>query len=189
MLARRTNTLRTILRRGILAQTGALLLVTALGLAVFLLQQSLWDRARSDERTLLAIQELRGEVLTAQSALRGFQQVDQPRFLRPYRGALPRIERHLERLRAMLEAPERATLTEVAAVFEHWREQFAEPGLAAQRAGREEELDALVRSGQGKRRIDRIKVLLADMSRRELDEVDDATKRENLLGLLAVLAV
>jgi signal transduction histidine kinase len=189
MLRRRTNTLRTILRRGIVAQTGALLLVTALGLGVFLLQQSLWDRARSDERTLLLIQELRSEVLTAQSSLRGFQQVDQPRFLRPYRIALPRIERQLDRLRATLEESERPRLAEVEAVFEAWRERFAEPGLAAQRAGRDEELDALVRSGQGKRRIDRIKVLLADMSGRERAEVAEFSERENLLGLLAVLAV
>jgi hypothetical protein len=59
MLPRKANTLRTILRGGILVQTGALLLITALGLGVFLLQQGLWDRARSDERTLLLIQELR----------------------------------------------------------------------------------------------------------------------------------
>lgn len=189
MLSRRTNTLRTILRRGIVAQTSALLLITALGLGVFLLQQSLWDRARSDERQLLRIQELRSEVLAAQSSLRGFQQVGRPRFLRPYRAALPRIEHELERLRVDLEPRERAKLDEVGAVFEAWRERFAEPALAAQRAGRAEELDALVRSGEGKRRIDRIKVLLADMSRAEHEQVADFTERENLLGLLAVLAV
>jgi two-component system, OmpR family, sensor kinase len=190
MLRRSTNTLRTILRRGIVVQTGALLLVTALGLGVFLLQQSLWDRARSDERTLLLIQELRSEVLAAQSSLRGFQQVDRPQFLRPYRIALPRIERQLERLRGTLEAPpERAKLAEVEEVFDAWRERFAEPALAAQRAGRDEEVDALVRSGEGKRRIDRIKTLLADMSRSESEQVAEFTETENLLGLVAVLAV
>src|SRR5918992_2176304 len=110
MVPRRVNTLRTILRRAIVVQTGALLLITALGLGVFLLQQGLWDRARSDERTLLLIQELRSEVLTAQSSLRGFQQVRQPRFLQPYQIALPRIERKLDRLRGTLKEPKRARL-------------------------------------------------------------------------------
>jgi signal transduction histidine kinase len=128
-------------------------------------------------------------VLAAQSALRGFQQVERPQFLRPYHVALPRIARHLGRLRGMLEPGERAKLAAVAAVFEAWRERFAEPGLALQRAGRDDELDALVRSGEGKRRIDRIKVLLDEMSRAERRQVDEFTDTENLLGLLAVLAV
>jgi two-component system OmpR family sensor kinase len=189
MLPRTTNTLRTILRRGIVVQAGVLLLITALGLGVFVLQQRLWDRARSDERTLLLIQELRSEVLAAQSGLRGYQQVGRPRFLQPYRTALPRIERQLDHLRGTLEGPERARLGEVESTFEAWRERFAEPALAFQRAGRDEELTALVRSGQGKLRIDRIKALLAEMSRRERDEVAEFTARENLLGVLAVLAV
>jgi signal transduction histidine kinase len=172
-----------------LVQTGALLLITALGLGVFLLQQGLWDRARSDERTLLLIQELRSEVLTAQSSLRGFQQVRQRRFLQPYQIALPRIERKLDRLRGTLDASKRARLAKVESVFGAWRERFAEPALAAQRAGRDREVQALVRSGQGKRRIDRIKVLLAEMSREEREEIAEFRQRENLLGLLAVLAV
>jgi two-component system OmpR family sensor kinase len=189
MLPPRAKTLRTIVRRGVLAQTGALLLVTALGLGVFVLQQRVWDRARSDERTLLLIQELRSEVLTAQSSLRGFLLVEQPRFLRSYRTALPLIERQLDRLREALESPERRRLAEVDAVFAAWRERFAKPALATQLAGRDEELNALVDSAQGKRRIDTIKALLADMSRAERREVAEFTQREDLLGLLAVLAM
>jgi signal transduction histidine kinase len=189
MLPRKPNTLRTILRRGIVVQTGALLLITALGLGVFLLQQSLWDRARSDERTLLLIQELRSEVLAAQSSVRGFQQVRQDRFLEPYRTALPRIDRKLDQLRVTLEPSKRARLYEVESVFESWLERFVRPGLDYQRAGREAELQALLRSGEGKRRIDRIKALLSDMSREEREEVAEFTETENLLGLLAVLAV
>jgi two-component system OmpR family sensor kinase len=189
MRARGAITLRRLLRRGVFVQTGSLLLITALGVGVFLLQQGLWDKTRRDEGGLLVIQELRSEILTAQSSLRGFQLVEQPRFLEPYRHALPAIERHLDRLRGMLEPHERPRLAEVESLFEAWRERFAEPALAAQRAGRDEELDALVRSGQGKRRIDAIKALLADMSDEERDEVVVATRREDLLGLLAVLAV
>jgi signal transduction histidine kinase len=189
MRAPRTNTLRRLLRRGIVLQTGALLLITALGAGVFLLQQGLWDRARRDEGVLLVIQELRSEILTAQSSLRGFQLVEQPRFLEPYRNALPAIERHLDTLRGTLEARERASLAEVETLFDNWLDRFAEPGLAAQRAGRDQELEALVRSGQGKRRIDRIKALLADISREEREEVAEFTEREDLLGLLAVLAM
>jgi signal transduction histidine kinase len=189
MLPRKTNTLRTILRRSIFVQTGALLLITALGLSVFLLQQRLWDRARSDERTLLQIQELRSEVLAAQSSLRGFQQVEQDRFLQSYRTALPKIEHQLGELRVTLEPSERARLDEVESVFEAWLERFAEPALDAQRAGRDQELRALVRSGAGKRRIDTIKALLTEMSRQEREEVAEFTETENLLGLLAVLAV
>jgi signal transduction histidine kinase len=189
MRLRRANTLRTILRRGIVAQTGTLLLVTALGLGVFLLQQGLWDLARRDERTMLQIQELRSEVLAAQSSLRGYQQVERPQFLRPYQIALPRIERHLDRLRGTLEPPEQAELAAVAATFEAWRERFAEPALALQRAGRDDALQALVRSGAGKRRIDAIKAHLDEMSRVERRQVDEFTETENRLGLLAVIAM
>lgn len=184
----RANTLRALLRRAVFAQTGAVLLVAVLGLSVFSLQQKFWDRARSDDRTLLLIQELRSEILTAQSSLRGYQLVEEPRFLEPYRTALPRIERQIDRLRAGVEHPERRRVAEVESVFEAWRERFAEPALAAQRAGRDRELDALVESGAGKRRIDKIRAVLADMSRAERKEVADFTEREDRLGLLAVLA-
>jgi signal transduction histidine kinase len=189
MLPRKTNTLRTILRRGIFVQTGVLLLVTALGLGIFIAQQRIWDRARSDDRTLLLIQELRSEVLTAQSSLRGYQQVERPDFLRPYQATLPAIERKLGQLRSALETSEQASLAEVESVFDAWLERFARPALAAQRAGRRQELAALLHSGQGKRRIDRIKALLADMSRHEREEVAGLTETENLLGVLAVLAM
>jgi signal transduction histidine kinase len=189
MISDGRNTLRTLLRRGVFVQTGALLLITALGAGVFLLQQELWDKARRDEGVLLVIQELRSEIVTAQSSLRGYQQVERARFLEPYRDALPAIERHLDRLHGTLEARERRQLGEIESLFAAWREWFAEPGLAAQRAGRDAELDALVRSGQGKRRIDRIKALLADIGRHEREEVAAISRREDLLGLLAVLAV
>jgi signal transduction histidine kinase len=189
MIRRAPDTLRTILRRGVVVQTGALLLVTLLGAGVFILQQRLWDDARGDERVLLVVQELRSEILTAQSALRGYQLVEQPRFLEPYNNALPAIERQFDRLRGTLDPPEAAQLAEVEALFGAWRERFAEPGLAALRAGRAEQLEALLESGEGKRRIDRIKLLLAAIGRAERAEVERLTERENRLGLLAVLAV
>jgi two-component system, OmpR family, sensor kinase len=183
------NQLRTILGRSVAALTIALLLILALATGVFFLGRGVEQRVRSEEESIIALQALRADVVSAQSGVRGFQLVRRERFLGPYRQALPAARRTIAGLRASSEADERPRIAAIEALFDEWLDRFAEPTIAFVRQGRTEDAEALALTGSGKRRIDRIKVLLSDLSAEEQEEIEAAEDRADRLGGLAIAGI
>jgi two-component system OmpR family sensor kinase len=183
------NQLRTLLRRGAAATSTALLLILALAIGLFFVGRGLERQVRGEEESIIALQALRAEVVTAQSSVRGFQLVRQERFLGPYRVAVPAARRKLAEVRASTEGDERAAVARVAALFAEWRREFAEPTIALVRQGRTQEAEALAQTGSGKRRIDAIKALLADLVAEEQEEIEAAEDRADILGVLTIVGI
>ncbi|MDN4015278.1 CHASE3 domain-containing protein, partial [Chryseobacterium gambrini] len=85
---------------------------------------------RGEEESIIALQALRAEIVTAQSSVRGYQLVRRERFLGPYRVAVPAARRKIADVRSSIEADERAPIERIEAVFEEWLRRFAEPTIA-----------------------------------------------------------
>jgi two-component system OmpR family sensor kinase len=183
------NQLRTVLRRSVAALTIALVIILVLATGVFFLGRGLEKQVRNEEETIIALQALRADVVTAQSGVRGYTLVESERFLGPYRVSVPAVRRRLADLLALVEPDERATVDTIGALFAEWRRRFAEPTIAFVRQGRTGAADALARTGSGKRRIDRIKRLLARTVAAEQEEIEDAEQRGERLGALAIAAI
>ena len=183
------NQLRTVLRRSVAALTIALLLILALATGVYFLGRGLEKQVRNEEETIIVLQSLRAEVVSAQSGVRGFQLVRRERFLGPYRAAVPAARRTIADLRSKVEADERAAVARIETIFAEWRRHFAEPTIAFVRQGRTAEAERLALTGNGKRRIDRIKFLLADLSAGEQEEIEAAEERGAVLGGLAIAGI
>jgi two-component system, OmpR family, sensor kinase len=183
------NQLRTVLRRAVAALTIALLLIVALATGVFFLGRGLEKQVRSEEESIIALQALRAEVVTAQSSVRGYQLVRRERFLSPYRVALPAARRTITDLRSSIEPDEQGTVDRIEALFREWRQRFAEPTIAFVRQGRTEDAEALAQTGSGKRRIDRIKLMLAAAGAEERDDIEAAEERGERLGALAISGI
>jgi two-component system, OmpR family, sensor kinase len=183
------NQLRTVLRRGVAALTVALLLILVLATGVFFLGRGLEKQVRNEEESIIALQALRAEVVTAQSSVRGYQLVRRERFLGPYRVAVPAARRTIVDLRSSIEPDEQGTVDRIEALFREWRRRFAEPTIAFVRQGRTDDAEALARTGSGKRRIDRIKLMLAAAVAEEQDEIEAAEERAERLGMLAIAGI
>jgi signal transduction histidine kinase len=183
------NQLRTVLRRSVAAHTAALLLILALATGLFFLGRGLERQVRGEEESIIALQALRAEIVTAQSSVRGYQLVRRERFLGPYRVAVPAARRKIADVRSSIEAKERASIARIEAVFEEWLHRFAEPTIALVRQGRTEAAEALAQTGSGKRRIDGIKALLADVVADEQEEIEAAEGRADLLGGLTIAGI
>jgi CHASE3 domain sensor protein len=178
---------RTPVRDVGVARTLAILLILALATALFIL--GVGNQVRSEEDSVTGLQALRAEVSTAQSSVRGFTLVGRPRFLEPYRQAVPAFGETLDDLNAAMEGHELRRLARMAAIFAEWRRRFAEPTIALVRQGRTEDALALARTGSGKRRIDLLKALIADEIHEEQREIDKAEQLEWVLGAVAIIVI
>ena len=183
------NQLRTVLRRSVVALAIALVLILVLAIGVLFLGRGLEKRVRHEEETIITLQALRAEVVSAQSGVRGFQLVRRERFLGPYRAGVPAARRSIADLRSSIEADERAAVARIETTFAAWRRRFAVPTIAFVRQGRHEDAEALALTGNGKRRIDRIKRLLAELAAKEQEEIEAAEDRAALLGGLAIAGI
>jgi two-component system, OmpR family, sensor kinase len=183
------NQLRTVLRRSVAAQTTALLLILALATGLFFVGRGLESQVRAEEESIIDLHALRAEIVTAQSSVRGYQLVGRPRFLEPYRLAVPAVRRTIADVRSAVEQDELDRIARVGTVFGEWRRQFAEPTIALVRQRRTAAAAALAQTGNGKRRIDLIKALLADAIAAEQEEIEAAERRAALLGALAIAGI
>jgi two-component system, OmpR family, sensor kinase len=183
------NQLRTVLRRTVTAQTTALVLILAVATGLYFVGRGLESQVRTEEESIIALQKLRAEVVTAQSGARGYQLVGRPRFLGPYQASVPAAERTFAELRSLLEPDERVRIRRVERVFREWRQHFAEPTIAFVRQGRDAEAEALAQTGSGKRRIDRIKSELAGLVAQEQEEIEDEEQQAEVLGVLAIVFI
>jgi signal transduction histidine kinase len=187
----RGHGLQALVRRSTVAQIVLVGVVAGVAAAMFLGYRGDVRRADAVRETLLGLQELRGEVLSAETGLRGYTLTRRPSFLAPYHEAFPRIAEQERRVRALLPDATRPRLAEVEALVEDWRTGFAEPVLSRLRAGRTRAATAVIDAGAGKARIDRVRRLVADLAATErgrLVREQDRLARRSTLGLAAIAA-
>jgi signal transduction histidine kinase len=177
------------LRRSVTAQTTALVLIFAVAIGLFFTGRALENQVRREEESIIALQRLRAEVVTAQSGARGYQLVGRSRFLGPYNRSVPATRRTFADLRSLLETDEVRRIARVERVFGEWRTLFAEPTIAFVRQGRDAEADALAHTGSGKRRIDWIKAQLARLVAQEREQIEDEEQQAGILGGLAIACI
>jgi CHASE3 domain sensor protein len=168
-------------------RNSAFLIILALATVLFIV--GIGNKVRGEEESLVALQALRAEIVTAQSGVRGFQLVGEPRFLEPYRDAVPAVRKSIADANAVMQEHERKRLLRMESIFAEWRRHFAEPTIAFVQQGRTEAAEALAKTGSGKRRIDLLKVLIADEIHEERVELDNARQLETFLGGVAIAGI
>ncbi len=181
--------LQALLQRALALQLVLAGVAVVTAVALFLGYRSESQRSEQVRESLLTLQALRGEVLSAETGLRGYALTREPSFLEPYERAWPTIARQFARLQAELPAARRPALATTRAVVGDWRENFAERALTELRSGRRAAALAIFDSGMGKRRIDRVRRLVAQMSSAEqgrLHAERDRVESRAVLGLSAI---
>jgi CHASE3 domain sensor protein len=146
-------------------------------------------QVRDEEESVVALQALRAEVSTAESSVRGYTLVGTPRFLEPYRVAVPAFRRAIDDVNSALGDDNRERIESVESIFTEWRLRFAEPTIALVREGETDEAEALARTGNGKRRIDKITALLAVEIDEEKQEREESERVQIFLGVVAIGAI
>ena len=179
--------LRTERRRGAPVRTIALLFIVALATGLFFV--GIENQVRDEEESVVALHALRAEIATAQSSVRGYTLVDRPEFLDPYRAAVPAVRDAIEDVNSAMGDDHRKRIDSVESTFGEWRRHFAEPTIALVRQGRNEDAEALARTGSGKRRIDRIRALLAAEIAEEQEETKESERVERFLGAVAIAGI
>jgi CHASE3 domain sensor protein len=174
-------------RRGVPGRTIALLLIVALATGLFFF--GIENQVRDEEESVIALQALRAEISTAQSSVRGYTLVGTPRFLEPYRVAVPAVREAIDDVNSAMGDDNRERVDSVESIFGEWRRRFAEPTIALVQKGENEEAVALARTGDGKRRIDKIRALLAVEIAEEQQETKESQRVERLLGAVAIGAI
>lgn len=178
--------LRTVLRRTVVALTlvAALLVLVTAGL--FLVTTRAGDRADRSRDTLLALQQLRGDVFAAEASLRGFALTRRPSFLVPYRENVPRVTAGVALLTGRVRDEDRAAIGEIGRRFDRWRRTFAEPVLADLEAGRTAAARRTILSGRGKAQIDPIRARIRVLSEAERADRDAEQRRADRLAAAGV---
>ncbi|WP_019587870.1 sensor histidine kinase [Deinococcus apachensis] len=116
---------------------------------------------------LTLIQAVARDVSDLENGQRGFVITGNPAFLQPYFQGGVNLERHLGELEARVGTdPGRQDLTRVRTLTGQWSAQAARPEIAARRVSLESPA-ALVSNGIGKRTLEEVRRVLADMQTRE----------------------
>jgi CHASE3 domain sensor protein len=178
---------RTESRRSAPWRTVALLIIVALATGLFFF--GIENQVRDEEESVIALQALRAEIATAQSSVRGYTLVGESRFLEPYRFAVPAVGKAIDDVNSAMGDDNLSRIDSVESIFGEWRRRFAEPTIALVRQERREDAEALARTGNGKRRIDRIRFLLADEIAEEQQETKESERVERYLGAVAIAAI
>ena len=181
--------LQSLLQRALAVQLVLAVAVVVAAVALFVGYREEARRGDEVRQSQLALQALRGEVLSAETGLRGYAITLDPSFLEPYEQAFVTIERQLTQLRAQLPSAQQGRLRATAATVQDWRENFAERALTALRSGRRGTALRLFDSGTGKRRIDRVRRLVTQMAAAErlrLSTERDRLESRAAVGLTAI---
>jgi CHASE3 domain sensor protein len=185
--ARNGNRRRSGVWAGVPGRTIALLLIVVLATGLFFF--GIQNQVRDEEESVIALQALRAEIATAQSSVRGYTLVGRPQFLEPYRHAVPAVRRAIDDVNSAMGDDNRERIDSVESIFGEWMRRFAEPTIALVRTDRRADAEALARTGNGKRRIDRIRVLLADEIAEERQETKESERVERFLGTVAIVGI
>lgn len=174
-------------RNAVTAQALAGLLIGIVGAGFFADYRSQSGRVGRQQERLLQLRDLRAELLSAETGLRGYVLVSRPEFLTPYRQAFPRIRQLSVQLRTTATPDELRRQDRLRAVIEDWRLNFAQVVLRDIDAADRVAAMRLVRTGSGMARIDRARVLLDDLSVSARGDTRAARKRLHLTDLLALI--
>jgi signal transduction histidine kinase len=181
--------LQAVLRRSAAAQILLLAVVAGAAVAMFLSYRAEVRRADAVRETLLGLQELRGDVLSAETALRGYTLTRHASFLASYREALPHIAADERRVRALLPAGTLPRFAAIQTVVADWRTDFAEPVIRDLQTARTRPAAAPIDLGAGAARTDRFRRLVADLSateRARLAREQELQARVSTVGLAAI---
>src|SRR4051812_33672928 len=150
-----------IIRRAVVLETVLVSAVIGLALTGVLLERSVSSSERKDQQTLLDLESFQFQVLNAETGFRGFALARKPSFLAPYRQAFPAIAELRPKLLRLVGEDDRPYLDEAFRVIADWRRNFAEPAIQNFRTGTGTNANLRIETAEGKRRIDRIRVLTA----------------------------
>ena len=177
-------TVRSVLHRAVLLESVLMLLVTAALVATLVAYRSASNGAAAAQDDLVDLYELRIEALEIETGLRGYFIVEREEFLEPYRESIDRVD---EAFAAVEESfPGDRRVEGARTLLREWREDFAEPILDDLAAGRRDVALYAFATGEGKRRIDAVRDLTADMVSEVRARVE---RREDVVGRLTVLAM
>lgn len=186
-----TRGVRDVLRRVSVIQGVLLAVVLAVASIALFAYRSADDRARTTEEVLLQLETLKSSVLSAETDLRGFILIGDPTLRTDLEAESPRIDAALVRLREVGDAEMEPSLADIGATMDEWRTEFADRILAFLDVGDYIGALELSKTGAGKVRIDRARVLVADLSdaaRADLAVRRDDTRRVGQLGLAVAIA-
>jgi signal transduction histidine kinase len=144
------------------------------------------DRARETEGTLVAVEQLRGEVLSAETGLRGYVLTGRDDFLQPYTSGVPRVRALVRQLADGLPDGDLATLHRIERQLDDWHEDFAQQVLSDVRGDRRDDALALIATGQGKDRIDAVRADAATLTVDVRKEDADRQRLADVLGWISV---
>jgi signal transduction histidine kinase len=178
--------LQAVVWRHAAAQIALVALVAGVTIAMFLSYRAEVRRADAVRETLLGLQELRGEVLSAETGLRGYRLTRRTSFLAPYRDALSRIAEEERRVGALLPQGSRPRFAEIQTIVDDWLTDFAEPLLRHLRTASSRPEVALIDPEAGKARIDRFRRRIAELSAIERARL---VREQERLGRLSTVGI
>jgi len=174
-------------RNVVTVQAVAGLLIAIVAVGFFADYRSQAGRVGRQQERLLQLRDLRGELLSAETGLRGYLLVSRPAFLAPYGQAFPRIERLSAQLRMTATPDERRRQDRLYAVIADWHRNFAQVVLRDLDGTDRAAALRLVRTGAGKARIDNARVLLDGLSASARADIAAARHRLQTVDLLALV--
>jgi signal transduction histidine kinase len=188
---RERRTLTGIINRAVLVQSLVVMVVVAIAFVGVLIERSIASAERQAESALVNLSEFEFQVLNAETGFRGYALVHRERFLQPYRQAFPKLADLQPTLTQLVDPSDRPYLHEAFRVIYDWRRNFAQPSLMEFRAGKDSPARKRIAAGEGKRRIDRIRLLVGRLSAHERQSLADARNRRETLtiGLIAFLVI
>jgi signal transduction histidine kinase/ActR/RegA family two-component response regulator len=178
-----------VLQRVGIAQLLLLLALVVVGAAGLITYGSADDRAALTEDQLLDLESLRGEVLFAETQLRGFILIGDATLRTGYASQFPKIDTLIQQLEDRADPDDRSALGEIRVVIFEWRDDYAEPILTLVDHGDFLGARDVAVTGRGEERIDEVRArvgglrdgVLADLADRRAD-----TDRTARFGILLV---
>jgi two-component system, OmpR family, sensor kinase len=185
------RTLEQIIDRAVTWLTLVVIGVILFAAAAIVLERSIATSERKEQQAQLKLETFEFQVLNAETGFRGFGLSHKASFLAPYRQAFPAIRKLQPELTKLVDPEMRPYLREAFRVIYQWRLNFAEPSLRNFRSGRAAQARALIRAGQGKHRIDRIRFLVDKIRTKEQEDLRRTGTPRTVLtvALVALLAV
>ncbi|MCU1372754.1 MAG: two-component hybrid sensor and regulator [Actinomycetia bacterium] len=145
-------------------------------------------RVRETDTTLMQIETVRSEVLSAESGLRGFGITGTPVFRDHYEQSVARIRSATASLDERLSVAQRAKLRMVSASYVTWHDDFVEPLLATLDSGDRAAALRQFATGDGTKLIDQIRAEAADLAADVRDQQVDREQLASRIGWIGLVA-
>jgi methyl-accepting chemotaxis protein len=176
---------------------GSLVLAILIGSGVLYWSMAfLRDSTALTDRSFTVRQELRNileGMLNQETALRGYLISSDEKFLEPYRDGQKQFQNAVSTVKLMIAEnhAQLQRLTQIEELAQHWQKDVAEKEIAfIAKANLQDEARLMEASGAGKRDMDRIRSLLADMDQTEqLVQQHHTAKRATLFHIASLFAV